>query len=44
MMNVIGLLTSVIQSNREEMKTMKSDLKELKEIIYNSSLYNEHNS
>lgn len=41
MMNVIGLLTSVVKSNREEMKTMKDDIKELKKIIYNSKIYNE---
>ena len=44
MMNVIGLLTSVIKSNREEMKSMKNDIKELKEIIYKSKIYNEQNS
>tara|TARA_B110000858_G_C17745661_1_gene447196 strand:- start:662 stop:1273 length:612 start_codon:yes stop_codon:yes gene_type:complete len=44
MMNVIGLLTSVVKSNREEMKTMKDDIKELKKIIYNSKIYNEQNS
>lgn len=41
MMNIIGLLTSVIKDNRKEIKTMKDDIKELKEIIYNSKIYNE---
>ena len=41
MMNVIGLLTSVIKTNRKEMKSMKEDIKELKEIICNSKIYNE---
>ena len=43
-MNVIGLLTTVIKDNRKEIKTMKDDIKELKEIIYKSKIYNEQNS